>query len=643
MVPLSSLRSHTSFGIGDFYDLEKFGTWANEVNLEMIQLLPLQDSGDFFSPYSALSANALSHVYLVLSWLPGFEKIEKEVSQSAHSFAQNTHVHFSAVYRKKMELAYHLYEKGEYKKAELTLFEKEHEYWLLPFAVFKVLKEQNNSLPWYQWPDFQNPTFDLLNEIKEKYSKRYWFIIYLQFFLQHQFIKARQSLKKMGVQLKGDIPILMNKDSADVWYYRDFFSIDYSAGSPPDMFTSHGQNWGFPIYNWEKMEKDNFRWWKERIKSFSYFYDAYRIDHVLGFLRIWRIPLYEESGVMGHFFPLHKIEKNELMNLGFDAARIRWLSQPHIVGKDIRHAFTDEEATQIFSYLEQINNEDLYLFSKKIKGESSIRALPLNDKQIDFMLKYYWNRSLVPLEDSGFAPCWFMKESRSWKSLNDHERNELERLLEKKEVQNEALWEKEGEKLLSVLKKSSLMLVCAEDLGTIPACLGPLLNRLEILSLKVWRWARNYDTGDLFLPNKYPYLSVATPSVHDTSTMRGWWEEETDKKIFLEQVKKEVKPNSQYDKEFIDSENKSLSPQLAKFFLQNLSSANSMLVVIPLQDLFAISEKMRVQTPSQERINIPGSVNDTNWTWQMPFSIEELMQMKDWNLSVKSLADRNAK
>jgi len=429
--------------------------------------------------------------------------------------------------------------------------------------------------------------------------------------LEEQFVQAARELDRMGVCLKGDLPILMGDDSADVWAFPHLFHRNLRAGAPPDMFSYTGQNWGFPIYNWDSLEAEGYRWWKDRLRRADLFYHAFRIDHVLGFFRIWALPEKETSGVLGFYFPSAFFSKEDLMREGMDPGRIRWLSEPHIRGEEIRSLAGKVSPALLDSLFQRIGNEDLYLFRPEI-GERFIEEHVLSQEIRGLLLELYRNRFFLETP-YGYAPAWYRDSARALGVLSPSEREKLQSLVSRYYRSSETLWEQRGETLLRVLKETTGMLPCAEDLGVVPDCVPRVLNCLGILGLRIPRWTRRYkEEGQPFIPpREYPRLSVCATSVHDTSTLRQWWEEESDRDAFWKALG------------YSGSAPPSYTISTAEKVLERILETSSLLVMFQLQDLFALSRPYRVKDPSEERINIPGTVSDRNWTYRLPFLLEE--------------------
>jgi 4-alpha-glucanotransferase len=400
------------------------------------------------------------------------------------------------------------------------------------------------------------------------------------------------------------------------------------------MFSPDGQNWGFPIYNWVEQAKDNYSWWRARIKSTEKYYGAFRIDHVLGFFRIWATSRHYTSASMGRFVPFAPIKKNELLNLGFDGGRLSWLTLPHIPTHEVWDAVqrqgggSNEDVQMVFNLaLERIGSEELWLLRRGVKYECDIAALDIHPAGKAYLIKELGNRIFREYDIETYALIWNYRKSRQYASLSGEERERLENFLAKKTELSEKKWESEAKKLLSVLTEDSSMAACAEDLGVQIECVPRVLNKLKIFSLKVIRWERNWGMeGQPYIPyGEYPELSVCTTSVHDSTTLREWWNSEAEQDLFAAFNGSPALP-------------KSYNPGIARIFLRQAAGAASNWRIFPFVDLLHLTPRWYADDPASERINIPGTYNDFNWTWRLPATIAEIGADTELVNAVKDLS-----
>ena len=654
-VPLSAIRSQLSPGCGEFPDLSSVGELAASWGFDLIQLLPVNDSGFQNSPYFALSAFALHPVYLRIGDLPelsaakagkaprtAVQAFRGEAAALIDRFSKEEAVPFEALLRAKLEILRRIWNDASEAATSAALIAELEAWmagnpWSRSYAAFVALKALYGEQPWWEWPRLRDPSpadiDGLWQDPALSRDLRFW--AWLQMRAEGQYRAAAAQLAEKGIALMGDIPILMNADSADVWSRRSCFRLDQSAGAPPDMYSSLGQNWGFPIYDWAVLEKNGYGFWVERLVEADKYYSCYRIDHVLGFFRIWSLSERERTGALGRFIPDIPVRRAELEALGLSPDRIRWLSRPHIpIWHLIQAAGEAAAKTAAFAALDRIGNEDLFLFKDSIRGEKDIEALPLiSPAARDCLLALWRDRALFEYESDLFTPTWSYRVSSCWPTLTDGERGQLEGLFGGKRTQAEELWAKTGKKLLGALSAAVPMLPCAEDLGSVPDCVPRVLEELGILGLRVFRWTRNWNQpGQPQLPiADYPEATVACPSVHDSSSIRGWWEDEADKKevwgFATSALGRDLGPCPDR-----------LSTEQVEVLLELIARSASRFAVFPIQDLLAMSEKLRPSDPRSERINVPGTVGGANWSYRLPSPIDEILADKKLAASARRLA-----
>ncbi len=631
LVPVSALRTDENPGVGEFADIPVLAAWCHTVGVDLIQLLPVNDSGNESSPYSALSAFALHPLYLRITDLPEMKAIVSSDRRSILDAVSKLRAEHSGALRiryrellgSKLAIVkdlFSLIEPDETTGADLDRFTTDNP-WIRPYAAFKVLKARNDDRSWKEWPEYRDPTPGDIGAVwsDPALSRDLLFHVWLQMRLEEQFSRVAREAAEIGVALKGDLPILMSEDSADVWAHRDAFIIDLRAGAPPDMFTHLGQNWGLPIYNWDRLAQNGYQWWKDRLKQAAKFYSAYRIDHVLGFFRVWAIPASNYSGLLGHFFPSETASRERLHEAGFDDGRIRWLAEPHLSGHDVREALGASAAKVISLALAQIGTEDLYVFGNTINGERDIQKLPLPDATREWLIGRYADRAFIRLENDRFAPAWSFRTCSRYRQIPDHEKTAFEGLVSDLSEASERMWEDQARKLLGLIRDSTEMLPCAEDLGVVPDAVPRVLTELGMLGLRIPRWARLWDQpGRPFVPPaEFPFLTVCASSVHDTSTMRGWWGETQDKQAFWASLGLDGSAPSEYD------------AATARRITAAILETSSAICVLQLQDILALTSGIPRTSPEEERVNIPGTVNDINWNYRLPVGIKELAAQVD--------------
>jgi len=637
-VPIGAIRTAGGWRVGEYPDLVPFAKLCSAIGAGLVQILPVNDTGSQSSPYSALSAFALHPLYLRVRDLPeaahapdavaGLDAFASE-AESGERFPYGTCLDAKLA---ALRAVYDASRASIAKDKALAAFVAGRP-WVKAYAVFKRLKSSFGERAWPRWPERRDPAKDEIEELwlEPDAREEQLFHAWTQMRAAEQFGAAAEAIAGMGMSLLGDIPILMNEDSADVWSDRAYFDTSMRAGAPPDMYSDDGQNWGFPIYDWDAMAKDGYSFWRARVAEADRYYSAYRIDHVLGFFRIWALDDREETGRLGRFVPGAVADRSELTAAGFSEERLRWLSEPHIGGAELRAAAGADVARAEELALERIGDEDLYLFRRSVRGESDVSEMNLGQGAAAFLKERWSDRALLPIGNGRYAPTWRYQDSRAWGSLSSSERRSLEGLLSKKGAAAERDWEERGRVLLSMLKSASGMLPCAEDLGAVPDCVPRVLSELGVPGLRVPRWMRRWDEpGRPFKAlAEYGALSACTPSVHDTSTLRGWWEFEDGREAFAEAYCPELSLAPER-----------LGPDAVPVVLRALAKGPSLLFVIQLQDALDASATYRSADPRADRINVPGVVDDFNWTWRMGPAVEGLESETSWIALVRDACRR---
>ncbi len=668
-IPLGAVCTKKNTVIGEYTVLPDLAKFCKKAGIGLIQLLPVNDTGMQSSPYSGLSAFALHPIYIDLKELPEFKALyeaDKKFAKNYDSFVKDNpydakvRYNYEKVLTKKDELLRALYETTEIAKnaaadAELEKWIKKNP-WIVNYAVYKSLKYKYMQASWKSWDEKDQIVSE--KEIKARWTKasnqkENLFYAWTQMRAAEQFKKACDAVKKAGILLKGDMPILMNEDSCDAWALPGIFNQNLRAGSPVDNENPSGQNWGFPTYNWAYLKEHDYSWWKDRLKSAEQYYSAYRLDHILGFFRIWAIPTRDTTAILGHTDPYVPMSRRCLNAAGFDDGKIRWLSQPHVPTGAIEDiTWNHDSATKILEkFCDRIGNEELWLFKKSVQGdkdfyESDLSSLCQGDAEgrVKSVLSKYWNdRALIEITPDNFVPVWTYSDSTSWKSLNGDEQWRLKQQIENAENQQNKLWETQSDEILSALTNSVNMIPCGEDLGANLPCLPYVMDKNGILSLRVYRWCRKWNIQPempFVLFNDLPKLSVCTSSVHDSSTLRQWWDEDKGG------VQEFVRTYPQFfGIEGWDNDAKrrladeGYSPEKGEAFLKALATANSDFCIHPLQDFLSMEKKYWLENSDDERINIPGTVSEFNWTYRLPALLEDISKDESLVAKIKGIAD----
>lgn len=649
-LPVFSLRSETSFGIGDFMDLKKLVDWAVKTGLKVVQILPVNDTTitrtwtDSY-PYNSISIYAFNPMYINpfrAGLLKDKEKMEyfREKQKSVNILPK---LDFEAVLNLKNEYFKLLYAQ-DWKKVSASAgykrFFEDNSEWLKPYAAFSYLRDIYKTANFREWTKYNVYDKDEVEHLVREDGKDFKGIAYyyfLQYLLHQQLLEATDYGRRNGVVVKGDIPIGINRDSVEAWTEPYYFNMNGQAGAPPDDFSVKGQNWGFPTYRWDVMAADGYKWWKKRFTKMAEYFDAYRIDHILGFFRIWEVPMHSIEGLLGHFTPSLPLSPEEMEKYGF-AFDKELHTTPYITDDILYTLFGVETEDVIAKYL--LKKEDgTFLLrpefntQRKVDSYAYYNGMSITVKEGLFRLI----NNVLFVEDTyekgKYHPRIAVHSEPVYNSLLDEKsRTAFDCLYEDfYYVRHNSFWEQKAKEKLPPLIQSTNMLACAEDLGMIPACVPNVLNDLHILSLEIQRMPKKY--GEEFgNPAEYPYYSVCTTSTHDTSTLRGWWlENAASTKRYYNNVL-----------HFWGDAPRHATPEICRLILRDTLNASSMLCIIPLQDWMSMNERLRNPNILEERINEPSNPRHY-WRYRMNLTIEELMKADDLNDEIRSLVQETGR
>ena len=644
-VPVFSLRTTQSVGCGEFSDIPQLAQWCASVGLKMLQLLPVTDTcvqGDWRDsyPYSSVCVFALHPMYLCLDQLstphpPRNEQQIKEARAALSSPASTNHpdVDYEGTLSAKLRITRQVFDvvgQEALDSDEYKIFWERNEKWLRPYAVFCFLKTLFGTAEHWKWGVFATPTsdmFDRLSSADQEWHATIQFYYYIQFHLHRQLAAASAAAAACRVALKGDLPIGVDKRSVDTWLAPKLFHMDTSTGAPPDYFDPGGQNWGFPTYNWEEMEADEYDWWKRRLQHMSQYFHAYRIDHILGFFRIWELPADAKSGLLGRFRPSVPLWRNELETRGiWDFDR---LCEPYVTSGLIERIFGEGElAVEVAARYFTDGPGRRLKFRPQYATEAALwtlRPRPGLPKEladeVDTVRKglLTLRQNVVLLRDpedpERFYPRFNLSATSSFRDLDLHWRDELSRLHDEyfHGGRSDSVWREHALKTLPMLQSASDMLVCGEDLGMIPACVHPVMEELGIIGLRIQRMPSDpgCEFGD---PSNYPYMTVASPSSHDTTTFRAWFEAEAERRqrYFCKVLEGEE-----------DGAPESCTAEIAEAVVRQHLDSPAVLAIFPLQDLMAMSGTLATRPAEEETINDPTNP-EHYWKYRMHVTIEEL-------------------
>ena len=465
VIPIFSLRSEGSFGVGDFGDLKMMIDWADKTQQRVIQVLPINDTNMTYTwqdsyPYNSISIYALHPQYTDLRQLPEIKDEERkahyeQLRQELNALPQ---IDYERVNKAKLEYLRELFAQewgAVSRRASYKEFFEQNKEWLVPYAAFCYYRDKYGTAVFSEWP--KEATVKAIKSTNK--DVQFWYFV--QYNLDQQMHAAHDHARNHHVILKGDIPIGISRDGVEAWVEPKYFNLNGQAGAPPDPFSADGQNWGFPTYNWDEMLKDGCRWWVRRFRKMAQYFDAYRIDHVLGFFRIWEIPVPEKSGLMGQFSPALGLSREEI------------------------------EAYGVYNHME------LFLVDHKRKDR--------------------WHPRIA------------VQYHEDYQKLDEGEKYNFNRLYNDYFYRrNNQFWYNEAMKKLPRLTQATRMLCCAEDLGMVPDCVPWVMNELRILSLEIQSMPKD-DKVRFGHLSCNPYRSVCTISTHDMPTLRQWWDEDEER------------------------------------------------------------------------------------------------------------------
>ena len=650
-VPVFSLRSAAGLGVGEFADLKPLADWAAAAGLRMIQILPVNDTtaaGDWTDsyPYSAISVFALHPLYLRLEDLPYPMPPEFITELAAAREALNllSEVDYEAVMRVKRRLTRQVYDRHQatlLADREFRRFYQANRAWLLPYAAFCCLRDRHESADFSSWGDWavyeQERVEGLVSEAGEAWPEVAYHL-WLQFELDRQLADAVRHLHERGIVLKGDLPIGIDRHSVDAWSLPHLFKLASQTGAPPDAFAIKGQNWGFPTYDWAAMKTDGYAWWRTRFAHLGRYFDAFRIDHILGFFRIWQIPTDQVEGIMGWFDPALPIHVDELRARGipFDFNRY---CRPYIREHSLVERFGTEVDRVCRDYLEPCGFGYWKLREVVATQRQIVEALtaatapgaPERERHLAVRQALLDCASeVLLLEEPGsqgtqFHPRCLLQLTRSFEELDPDVKWRLAELHDDYFYrQQEDFWQARGYETLPAMRQASSMLLCGEDLGMVPDCVPGVLAQLGILSLDIQRMPKN-PQSEFFHPAAAPYLSVVSPSTHDMSPLREWWREDG-----------KVTSDFAWSMLGLAFPPLELTGETAgRIIAQHLASP-AMWAVFPMQDLLAMDETLRHPDPAAERINVP-AITPYYWRYRMHLGVEQLGAADEFNAQLQAM------
>ncbi len=646
-IPVFSLRSEGSFGVGDFGDLKKLIDWAVSTHQQAIQILPINDTTitntwmDSY-PYNSISIYAFHPMYIDLRQLDKLKDKEalafyEEKRKELNALPQ---IDYEAVNNTKRAYLKSMYQQTGKKvlaSAEFKKFFKENEHWLLPYAAFSYLRDQYGTPNFSQWPEHNEYHADEIAAMCIPESDCYEeiaFYYYIQYNLHIQLLDAGNYAREKGIIFKGDIPIGISRNSVEAWIEPYYFNMNGQAGAPPDAFSTNGQNWGFPTYNWDVMEKDDYQWWQKRFRKMAEYFTAYRIDHILGFFRIWEIPSHSVHGLLGQFVPALPMSVDEIQSYGLTFQK-DFMTKPFI-NENILNRIFGEKADRVKETFVQHCHDDIYEMRSEFDTQRKVEAYFAERKDeesrniCEGLYTLISNVLFVPdrKHPSMYHPRIAVQNDFIFEVLSPEEKEVFNRLYNHYYYQrHNQFWYQEAMKKLPILTQSTSMLVCGEDLGMVPDCVPWVMEQLQILSLEIQRMPKNpqHEFGHVW---EYPYRSVCTISTHDMATLRGWWEEDYEQ-------------TCRYYNQVLGhwGEVPTAAPGwVCEEIVRNHLECPSLLCILSFQDWLSMDEEIRYPNVDAERINVPANPRHY-WRYRMHLTLEELMKSNKFNEKMKEMID----
>ncbi|GAB3011719.1 4-alpha-glucanotransferase [Niabella terrae] len=653
-IPVFSLRRSQGAGIGEFTDLHLLADWAAGVGLKLIQLLPVNDTTatgtnkDSY-PYAAISAFALHPIYINLSSVAGkahIAMIEKQLEGPGRALNELEDLDYASVLNFKtglLRLLYNTLGPSCLQSPAYRDFFETNRQWLEPYAVFCYYRDTYKTADFTSWPAetaYQETQIAALFSAEHPASSEILFHCFIQYHLHCQLQEAVAYAHQKGVVMKGDIPIGVYRYGCDAWMAPELYNMDQQAGAPPDDFADKGQNWGFPTYNWQQMQNDGFAWWRQRFAQMSHYFDAFRIDHILGFFRIWSIPVDAVQGTMGRFVPALPVRAQEFGEhaIWFDRERY---CRPYITDEILYQLFGEQTFEIKTDFLIPLPGGRYQLrpefdTQRKVEAwfahstDAADYGIPVKESLYELI------SNVILFEETGDPEAFHfridMEKTWSFRCLSEAEQYKLKQLyIDYFYRRQDDFWKRESLKKLPSLKAATNMLVCGEDLGMVPHCVPEVMQLLGILSLEIQRMPKA-PGAEFFNPAQAPYLSVITPSTHDMSTIRGWWQEDPEAtRRFYNKLMGQTGEPPFYCEPWI----------CRAIILQHLFSP-AMWSIFQLQDLLAIGAELRRKDPDAERINIPADPNHY-WKYRMHLPLEDLLTAAAFNQDIREMMERSGR
>lgn len=637
-IPVFSLRSEEDFGVGEFYDLKLLIDWAAATGQRVLQLLPVNDttmSGTWEDsyPYNANSTFALHPQFIRLT-AAGVEE-DDEYRRLRDELNALPEVDYVGVNDNKLRLLRRAFERHGTRTAarrDYREFMQANSHWLVPYAAYRTLRDEFGTADFTRWGDYARYDKKTVDTYCRRHSRDIAFHCFVQYHLHMQLSEVCAYARSRGIVLKGDLPIGISRTSADAWLYPRLFHMDSQAGAPPDAFSASGQNWGFPTYDWERMAQNGYAWWRARMAKMAEYFDAFRIDHILGFFRIWEIPTHAVHGLLGYFNPALPYSADELRGMGFDTAGGRYTT-PAPDDRMLNDLFGDLADEVRATCLKEGKLRPAYATQRKVAERfpgNDLRQSRLFEGLMALLDDVLFIED--PRRKGYFHPRIAAHSTYAYQALDPQQRDSFNRLYDDFFYRrHNRFWKESALRKLPMLLSATQMLACGEDLGMIPDSVPETMRQLQILSLEIQRMPKS--PGELFAdPARYPYFSVCTTSTHDMNPLRAWWEED-----------REV--SARFYREVLGAQGDvpaDCEPWICRRIVDMHLASPAMLAILPLQDWLSTDGGLRAPDPAKERINIPAAPR-YYWRYRMHLTLGELLRQEAFNSALREMIAANGR
>lgn len=646
-VPVFSLRSEGSQGVGDFGDLKKMIDWAVLTRQHALQILPINDTTisntwvDSY-PYNSISIYAFHPMYVDLRQVPQLKDStkQKEFAKEFRRLNAMPDMDYERVNKLKRDFLLLVFRESGKQILESDAFRsflEANAHWLRPYAAFSYLRDKYGTPVFGEWPEhsvYDAAAIEQLCLPKSAVYEKIAYYFYLQYLLHVQLLEVSRYARENGVILKGDIPIGISRNSVEAWVEPFYFNMNGQAGAPPDAFSANGQNWGFPTYNWDVMRQDGYRWWKRRFAKMAEYFTAYRIDHILGFFRIWEIPSHSVQGLLGQFSPALPMSPEEISDFGLYFQR-DFMTRPFICDEILHRIFGEHDKWVKHTFLVH-SHYDVWSLRPEFSTQRAVEAYfakegaRLHNAEALKEGVFALINNVLFVEDHKqrglYHPRIAAQQTLLFERLQGAEKEAFNRLYNHYFYErHNRFWYDCAMQKLPELCAAAPMLPCGEDLGMVPDCVPWVMNELQILSLEIERMPKNprHDFGHV---GEYPYRSVCTIGTHDMATVRGWWKEDqsTTARYYYNVLQRGG---------ILPAEAPGwVCEEIVRRHLQS----PSLLCILALQDWFAIDEQLRLPDTDAERINVPANPRHY-WRYRMHLTLESLTQQTAFNQRIVGL------